>query len=171
MSTPRRHPQVVHLDEVDPITNEKGSRFGATMKWLGHATGSRGIGCTWYEVPPGKTAFPQHYHCANEESVYVLEGAGTVRIGAETVAVGPGDYVTFPVGPAHAHQVINTGTGPLRYLCFSTKHPVEVVGYPESGKLGAMALAPGSTFKDPPWVRAIFEQSGQVDYYKGEKTD
>jgi uncharacterized cupin superfamily protein len=164
----RRHPNVVNVNEVEPTSSEKGSRFGFVNRRLGQATGGRGIGCGWYEVPPGKTAFPFHYHTANEESLYVLEGTGTLRIGKEEVAVAPGDYVTFPVGPQHAHQLINSGSGPLRYLCFSTRNLVEVCGYPDSDKLAASAWDPETSTQV---VRMIVKRGTDVDYYEGEPMD
>jgi uncharacterized cupin superfamily protein len=160
----RRHPNVVNVNELKAGGFEKGSRFALASRPLGRATGARGIGCSLYEVPPGRTAFPNHYHCANEESVYVLEGTGTLRIGPDVVQVGPGDYATFPVGPAHSHQLINAGDGPLRYLCFSTLLPTEVVGYPDSKKIGAMSY--GSSGE--PLVRIMVRQDSGVDYYDGE---
>ena len=162
--TTRRHPNVANLTEVAPGGFEKGTRFALTNRALGRATGARGIGCSHYEIPPGKTAFPNHYHCANEESVYVLEGTGTLRIGPDQVAVGPGDYATFPVGPAHSHQLVNSGTSPLRYLCFSTLISTEVVGYPDSGKIGAVSY----TSAGEPLVRIVVRNSSGVDYYDGE---
>ena len=165
----RRHPNVMNVSEVEATTREKGSRFFCLDRHLGYTTGGKGIGCSWYEVPPGKAAWPYHYHTANEESLYVLEGTGTLRIGSEEIAVGPGDYATFPVGPDHAHQIRNTGSTPLRYLCFSTMNLVEVVGYPDSDKVGASArTADGSK----PVVRVLLKRAdGNVDYYEGEKID
>ncbi len=164
-TTPRRHPNVANLSELDAGTSEKGSRFGYAAKRLGQETGGSAIGCNWFEVPPGRTAFPCHYHCANEEALFVLEGNGTLRIGQDEVEVGPGDYVSFPVGPEHAHQLLNRGTAPLRYLCFSTMNKVEVVGYPDSNKLGAMAWEGPHK---PAIVRALFPNDARVDYYDGE---
>lgn len=162
--TPRRHPNVVNVTELKAQGFTKGERFALQNRALGRATGARGIGCSFYEVPPGRTAFPHHYHCANEESLYILEGTGTLRIGTEQVPVRAGDYATFPVGPDQAHQLLNTGTDVLRYLCFSTLHSTEVVGYPDSGKTGALGYGPG----DQHWVRSIFRNDGAVDYYEGE---
>ena len=164
----RRHPNVVNVNEVEPISREKGNRFAHVDRHLGYSTGGRGIGCSWYEVPPGKTAWPYHYHTANEESLYVLEGTGTMRIGKQEVAVGPGDYISFPVGPDHAHQLINSGDTPLRYLCFSTMHLVEVVGYPDSDKIGASAWKADMS---GPVVRVMVKSGSDVDYYEGEALD
>jgi uncharacterized cupin superfamily protein len=164
MTTPRRHPQVVNIAEIEARGFEKGAKFGLLSRPLGRATGGRGIGCSHYEVPPGRTAFPNHWHCANEESIFVLEGSGTLKIGSTEVVVGPGDYATFPVGPASSHQLLNTGDRPLRYLCFSTMLPTEVVGYPDSQKVGAM----GYTADGQPMVRLMVRESSKVDYYEGE---
>jgi uncharacterized cupin superfamily protein len=160
----RRHPNVVNATELQPRGFEKGGRFALSTRPLGRATGAHGIGCSLYEVPPGRTAFPNHYHCANEESLYILEGSGTLRIGADDIPVGPGDYATFPAGPAHAHQLLNTGSATLRYLCFSTMTPTEVVGYPDSGKIGAFSFGAGGE----PLVRIMVRDSSGVDYYDGE---
>lgn len=165
----KRHPNVVNVNEVEAGSHEKGVRFSCVDRHLGYYTGGKGIGCTWYEVPPGKVAWPYHYHTANEESLYVLEGTGTLRIGKEEVAVGPGDYASFPVGPDHAHQLINTGSTPLRYLCFSTMHLVEVVGYPDSDKIGAMAWKADMSGAV---VRSMRKRAdGDVDYWDGEPID
>ena len=169
----RRHPNVVNVDEVEPAatrTASKGSRFGFTARFMGRASGGKGLGCGYYEVPPGRTAFPAHYHCANEEAIFVLEGVGTARIGDARVPVRAGDYLALPPGPGHAHQLVNTGTGVLRYLCMSTALGAEIIVYPDSGKVAAMANAPGTSWMDPPWIRGIFREKDKVDYYEGEKT-
>lgn len=171
MSTPeRRHPQVVNVTEVEPRSISKGTRFGFTSKWLSRNAGGAGVACSWYEVPPGRTAFPKHYHCANDEAMFVLEGEGTLRIGDKEVPVKPGDYVAFPAGPEHAHQLVNSGSGPLRYLALSTMINADVVGYPDSGKVAAMAIS-RSTPGAFPYLRKIFMESAEVDYYDGEKVD
>jgi len=165
----KRHPNVVNVDEVESTNREKGSRFACLDRHLGHFSGGRGLGCSWYEVPPGKMAWPYHYHTANDEALFVLEGTGTLRIGADEVALRAGDYVSFPPGPDHAHQLRNTGTTTLRYLVMSTMIPVEVVGYPDSDKIGAMAW---KSDRSGPAVRVMLKRdSGNVDYWDGEPID
>jgi uncharacterized cupin superfamily protein len=172
MAKERRNPKVVNIDEVEARKMGAGTKFGATMKHLGFATGAKGIGCTWYEVDPGKAAFPRHFHCVNEESLFVLDGEGTLRIGDENVNVRAGDYVTMPIGPEYSHQLRNTGSGVLRYLCFSTLTTADVVGYPDSKKVGAMA-APSmdAALKGQHWVRVLTFEPSQVGYYDGEEID
>ena len=65
--------------------------FGARMRRLGDAVGAKAFGCSYYEIDPGKMAFPFHFHIANEESILVVAGTGTMRIGEDEVAVRGGD--------------------------------------------------------------------------------
>ncbi len=155
------------------MTRTAGTRFGAVRKNLGAVSGGSALGCTWHEVEPGRAAYPRHFHTANEEAVYVLEGTGTALIGEAAVAIGPGDFIGLPVGPEHVHQIKNTGTAPLRYLAFSTMHDVEIVGYPDSKKIGAMAapsLRAAFTGGPKPWVAHIGREADAVGYFEGEDT-
>jgi uncharacterized cupin superfamily protein len=170
MAQPRRHPNVVNVAEVDGQPMGNGKRFSAIAKRLGAATAGLGLGCSSYEVEPGKTAFPRHFHCANEEALFVLDGEGTLRIGGESVPVRAGDYVTLPTGPAAVHQLVNTGTAALRYLAISTMLTAEVVGYPDSKKIGAWASpSVEAALRGERWVRLIAEESSGVGYYDGEQ--
>jgi uncharacterized cupin superfamily protein len=164
----RRHPNVVNLNEVAGETRSKGARFAHLDKTLGPLVGGRTLGCSWYEVPPGCTAFPYHWHSAAEEGLFVLEGAGTLRIGPAEVPLGAGDYVAFPTGPDHAHQLVNTSSAPLRYLALSSQSGnAEVVGYPDSNKIGASSFGPDGKR----WIRHLGKLDQGVDYYEGEKID
>jgi len=161
--TERRHPNIIHRDEVEPYAIDKG-KHRMQGRILGVAAGSRQLGATLTELPPGAISFPFHYHCANEEGLFVVSGRGTARIGDARVAVRAGDWIAYPVGPAHAHQMINDGDEPLVYLCVSTTHNCEVVGYPDSNKVGVRA---GESF-DHPWIREIVRPAPPLDYFDGE---
>jgi uncharacterized cupin superfamily protein len=159
---------IIHENEVDWLERSHGERIGFRRKLLGQATGAKKLGCGLFEVAPGKRGWPFHYHFANEEALYILQGSGTLRLGTEEFAVGPGHFATFRAGPDAAHQLINTGSVPLRYLCFSTMISPEVGGYPDSGKMGIFAgrAAAGSTSVYA--MRKCFREVSEVDYYDGE---
>jgi uncharacterized cupin superfamily protein len=156
----RRHDNVVNPDE---LTSSEGPRRGsyASTQWsLGRSAGGKDLGCTLYEVQPGKIAFPYHWHGGIEEALIVISGVGTLRLGGSEVAVRAGDYIAMPVGAGHAHQLRNTGTEPLRYYAVSTKKDPEVVGYPDSKKV---ALSTGHGPNGP--LRALFHEETAVDYF------
>jgi uncharacterized cupin superfamily protein len=62
-----------------------------------------------------------------------------------------------------ATTIINTGAEPLRYLSLSNRSPIEVCEYPDSGKVGIRASAPGGK-----GLRKMFKADAVVDYYDGE---
>ncbi len=61
-------------------------RFGLRYRHLSRAAMGEDyrVGVAIEELAPGKQSSPAHYHIFEEEHVYILEGALTVRIGAET---------------------------------------------------------------------------------------
>jgi uncharacterized cupin superfamily protein len=116
----QRHPQIVNADQVPATELVHGQRFYLRRKQLGSTAGAQKLGCTLIELPPGKRSWPLHYHAANEEAIYVLEGRGRVRIGDSETSVQAGDYVVLLAGPGSAHQTFNDSDAVLRYLCLST---------------------------------------------------
>jgi len=167
----KRHPHVVHVDEVEPMDVKKGS-FEFRRRRLGAAAGAVALGCSHFELPPGKTAFPFHFHTNIEEAIYVLEGKGTARMGDASVEVRAGDYLAMPAGPAAPHALTNTGTTPLRYLALSspaTPINIDVVAYPDSKKVAyAAGVDPQKGLRSAWLFKLIKEDQPSVDYYDDE---
>lgn len=155
MGTNRRHANVVNVEDIPKEEMGQGG-FGLRRRRIGVEAGTRALGCSHLEVPPGKTAYPFHFHSAHEEALYILEGTGTVRIGEDRVEVRAGDYVGFPAGPQFAHALTNTGEVPLRYLALSapaTPTTMDIVGYPDSKKVAfASGVDPVKGFRGGAWV-------------------
>jgi uncharacterized cupin superfamily protein len=163
------HPNVVNENELEWGEQSHGEKFGYRRKSLSSATGGEKLGCSLYEVPPGRRAWPYHYHLANEEAIYVLHGSGTLRIGEREVTVSWGDYVALPTEESGAHQIVNTSDETLRYLCFSTMVEPDVVVYPDSDKIGLFAgSAPGGP-KEKRTLREFLRGDAEVGYYEGEE--
>jgi uncharacterized cupin superfamily protein len=173
MGQERRHPNVVRVDEVKAHEMTQGD-FAQNARRLGQAAGSRALGCTYYELPPGKTGFPFHFHSALEEAIYVLEGEGTLRIGKDEVAIGKGDYVAMPPGPDYCHALTNRGQAPLRYLCMSGSAipmTLDIIAYPDSRKLAlAAGLEPGkAAWRENAWIfKLIKDDQPEVGYFDDE---
>ena len=159
---------VIHENDLEWIETTNGSAFRSRRRKLAAAAGARMLGASIYELAPGASAFPFHYHCANEELIYVLEGEGTLRIGNEKVPVRAGSFAAMPPGHDHAHRLYNTSAATLRYLCVSAMIEPEVCAYPDSHKIGVMVgSAPGG---DPAkrTLAGVFRESSGVGYYDGE---
>ena len=97
-------------------------------------------------IPPGAAVCPFHAHLAQWEFFLVRSGTGTVRAGAETHALGPGDYFIHP--PGETHQLINTGPTDLEVFIVADNPPLDAFYYPDSDKWGLRP--PGNYFRMQP---------------------
>ena len=110
---------------------EDGFRIAAVADRLGAVQ----IGAALYELSPGGTTWPYHFHHEGEELLIVLSGRVAVRAPEGESEVGPGDVVRFPAGPQGAHEERNTRTEPARLLLVSTRPPLDVTEEPETGRV------------------------------------
>jgi uncharacterized cupin superfamily protein len=162
-----KHEHVIQLSDVpvEKINAPEGSAFGGQRRRVGAQIGARKLGYSFFDVPPGRAAFPYHTHSGNEEMIYIIEGEGILRFGKQEIAVAAGSVIACPTGAEYAHQLINTGRGELRYLVVSTMEYPDLSEYPDSNKIGAFsspAFGPNVGF------RALYVRDNNVNYYEGE---
>lgn len=144
-------------------------RFDARIGFVGPKIGAQKLGYNITAVPPGKRAFPFHNHHVNEEMFFILQGTGEVRIGEQTYPVRSGDFIACPPGGKdRAHQIVNTGSGELRYLAVSTKQSPEIAEYPDSGKFGILADLPADADGKPRRFLHVSREGASLDYWEGE---
>jgi len=155
---------VINVADVDLKDSGHGERFAAKTGRVGPLIGSTAIGCMYTVVQPGKRAFPYHVHHAIHELFVILEGTGEYRFGDKVYPVMAGDVCAAPTGgPERAHQLVNTGSGELKYLGISTHADTELVEYPDSNKFAVS----GKT-SDGGRFRFIGRADGNLDYWDGE---
>src|SRR5947209_19000278 len=118
----------------DAEQDREGYRHRVTR--IGGRLGAVGLGASLYELAPGESTWPFHYEHASEEWLMVVAGRPTLRTKDGEQVLAHGDVAVFPRGPAGAHKVTNASDEPARVILFSSKTPLEVVAYPDSGKLG-----------------------------------
>jgi uncharacterized cupin superfamily protein len=160
-----------NLDDMEWQEMSHGSRFHSQRKTLtpfdeGPAPN---LGISLYRLEPGKRAFPFHMHMANDEALLVVSGTGTLRYGAEEIALKAQDYVHLPAGSGKAHQMANTGNEPLLYYCLSTILLPEVIHYPDTGKVATAGIVMDDE-GHPQRTRAIFHPQ-DTGYWDGEAQD
>ena len=100
---------------------------------VGRLTGLARVGVQLIRVPPGKQSFIPHAHSVNEEFVYVISGAGEAVLDGVAHAIGPGDFVGFPIDGV-VHCLVSTGPEDLVYLTAGVNTRVEVADMPSIGK-------------------------------------
>lgn len=162
-----RHPHVINLSEMawDRINGPEGVLSGGQRKRVGMKIGAHKLGYSFFNVPPGKAAFPYHTHVGNEEMIYIIVGSGVLRFGREEIAVSAGDVIACPPGSDYPHQLINTGATDIQYLVVSTMEYPDISQYPDSNKIGAYATAAGGAQTG---FRALYLRDRNVNYYDGE---
>ncbi|UTI66469.1 cupin domain-containing protein [Paraconexibacter antarcticus] len=95
------HPNLVHLDDLEELRREAGD-IEVAYRRVASAAGARGIGATWYRIPPSARMMPVHVHSDEEEIFYVLEGSGLSWQDGRTYAVRAGDCLVHRIqGAAH----------------------------------------------------------------------
>lgn len=121
--------------------------------------GGHGCKVSVYEVPPGKSAYPYHYHTKNEEVFYILSGTGRLKTPDGEREVFAGEFLFFPATAAGAHKLTNASeTEPLRYIDFDTTYDLDAAVYPDTGKIGVWGKG----------INRVFRLEDAVSYYEGE---
>lgn len=163
-------PPVLNIYRLsDPQQRERGEKYHSLHFDAARKLGAVKLGYHVTVLPPGKRAFPYHFHYVNEELFLILSGTGSLRWPGGNTPLEPGDLIACPPGPASAHQIVNTGAEDLRYLSLSTAEPNEIVEYPDSGKFGAYAgREAGKPFTDAAF-HIFAPRSAAVDYWDGEE--
>ena len=121
--------------------------FGWRRAFLARQAGSRDLGASLFEVPPGAATFPLHVHYANEELLVVLAGRPTLETLQQKRALSPGEVVACPAGRDGAHRLTNDTDEPVRVLIVSTMHAPDINEFPETGEFWVRDYVPGT---DPP---------------------
>ena len=83
-------------------------------------------------TPPGM-GMPPHRQRYEDEALYVLESAYTLRIGDRRQRLQPDDYAFMPRGTVHAFT--NTGSSPARMLIMLSPGGIHEQFFAEAGEL------------------------------------
>lgn len=161
------HP-LANLDDVAFDDIEDNGYYTSRRACFSASIGARQLGYNLTLLPPGKAQCPFHNHHGEEEMFLILEGEGELRFGSQRLPIRAMDVIACPTGgPEVAHQIINTGSVPMRYLAVSNRVPLELCEYPDSGKLLVASDGPDGG----PRLRKVMRAETTVDYYDRERTD
>ena len=83
---------------------------------LGDAVGLSHLGVNMVELPPGSQSSLRHWHSAEDEFVFILDGVATLVTDEGAQQLGPGMAAGFPAGEANGHHLINNGEQVVRYI-------------------------------------------------------
>lgn len=114
----------------------------------------------FYDIAPGKSSYPLHYHSGSEEIFYIISGQGVVETSDGEIAVSAGSVVFCPAGEGGAHKLTNTSdSAVLTYIDIDTVPKTDMCYYPKSGKIGI--------FTNEGFAK-LYKADSNVTYYEGE---
>lgn len=159
-------PDLTHVPATGGPTIDLGG-FGTTIKVRSEASGGS-VAVVEHTLAPGLLGAPPHRHEREDETSYVLSGELTVRVGGETVTVGPGGIVVKPRGVVHTFW--NAGAEPVRFVEVITPGGFESYfeeladlvpqdGPPDMGAIAALAGRYGMAFEFEA-MPALMEEHG-----------
>ena len=149
----------INIDELDYVTSgAMNDKYLSSDGEVGFWIGAQRLGYQVVKLPPGARFCPVHAEFSEEELFLVLDGAPSIRTPKETLRCRRGDFIAFPVGSNHAHQVLNESDAEATLLLLGEYQQTAVTYYPESDKI--LVANP-----DGRW---IVRRSPNLDYYDGE---
>lgn len=102
-------------------------------RWaLGDAAGLSQFGVNLLRLPPNQWSSQRHWHLAEDEFVYVLEGELVLVTDAGEQVLRAGDCAGFPAGAPDGHHLQNRSDREAVILEMGTRNPEEDAGtYPD----------------------------------------
>ncbi|HWH54653.1 MAG TPA: cupin domain-containing protein [Gaiellaceae bacterium] len=146
-------------DDWDDESDREGYRHRSVA--IGKRLGASLLGASVYELPPGERTWPYHYETVSEEWLLVVSGRPTLRTPDGERELAPGDVAVFPQGPTGAHGIENRSDETARIVIFSSKGPLDVVHYPDTGKVGVWTADRGYI--------ALTREQPDLDYWEVEE--
>lgn len=104
---------------------------GRVKRPLGDVFGLSNFGVNLTTLAPGAVSALNHAHSHQDEFIYVLEGAPTLRIGDREVALAPGMCSGFKAGTGLGHHIENRTDADVVYLEIGDRTPGDTVTYPQ----------------------------------------
>ncbi len=113
----------------------EGATVPSQRLWISEAGGLTQFGAFIEVLAPGASSSIKHWHSAEDEMVYVLEGQVVLIEGDEEKVLRPGDAATFRAGMPVGHCLVNRGSVPSRCMVVGTRAPVDLITYPDHDRI------------------------------------
>jgi uncharacterized cupin superfamily protein len=104
--------------------------LGREKRRLGDALGLGHFGVNLVRLRPGAASSLRHWHSAEDEFIYVLEGEVELVTEAGAQILAAGMVAGFPAGKADGHQLVNRSAKDVAYLEVGDRQAGDEVDYP-----------------------------------------
>ena len=103
--------------------------------WISEAGKLTQFGSFIEILQPGAYSSIKHWHSAEDEMVYVLDGYVTLIEGDTETVLKPGDAATFSKNVAVGHTLHNRSALPTKCLVVGTRAPLDRITYPDHDRI------------------------------------
>jgi len=104
---------------------------GRSRQRVGNAVGLKNFGVNLTTLAPGSQSALRHWHTAQDEFIYVVEGQLVLVTEAGEQTLGSGDMAGFAAGIENGHHLINRSDRPATYLEIGDRTQPETAHYPD----------------------------------------
>lgn len=147
-------------EEIQKVKKEQHGKYQYTKYQVTDRSEFQQMYAAIYEIPPKSYNYPYHYHIANTELFYIIQGEGILETEEGEIPLKAGDVIVIPPGEKGAHRIYNPSDKMLfRYLDVDTVNSPEIVKYPHSQKTGILVHNQSADF---------YKEEERVSYYEGE---
>jgi len=105
--------------------------LGRSRKRLGNAVGLDQFGVNLTRLAPGAQSSQRHWHQAEDELVYILEGEVVLCENEGETVLKPGDAAGWKAGVPDAHCLVNRSIRDAVYLEIGSRAKRERAEYPD----------------------------------------
>ena len=148
---------IVYSNEIRTIYKQNHPHYAYSQRIIADGADNGQLNVSIYEVPPGKSAYPYHYHHKRVEVYYIASGIGLLRTATGEQVVTPGDVFVFLPHMHGAHMLTNLSeTELLCYLDVGTHHDLDLSYLVDSGKVSVHGEG----------IRGTLEPDATTDSYK-----
>ena len=115
------YPEAFRAPVVDRFRRVLGNHFGLSQ-----------FGVNYVELAPGAWSAQRHWHTAEDELVYIVQGELTLVTDGGKQRLTAGMVAGFPAGVENGHHLINESSATAAYLEVGTRNPAaDEVFYPD----------------------------------------
>ena len=104
---------------------------GKSRRALGDAHGLTEFGVNLTEMEPGAVSALRHWHSAEDEFIYIIDGTPTLVTDRGAEVLQPGMCACFPANSGDAHRLENHSNANVRFIEVGNRSASEEVHYPD----------------------------------------
>lgn len=113
-----------------PAPNDR-ALDGKSRRALGDPNGLTMFGVNLTDMEPGAVSALRHWHSAEDEFIYIVEGTPTLVTESGEQLLNPGMCACFPANSGDAHRLENRSDALVRFLEVGNRSESEEVHYPD----------------------------------------